>query len=109
MGNNYFMNTPQKGSVRCIVFRDGKTWFGTALEFNITESSDDPVIAMLNLQEAIQGYVESIKKIKGLHDFSSLNQKTEVEYEKMWLNLHSAKPVRSPYEVYHYGVTTISA
>lgn len=102
------MNTPQKGSVRCIIFRDGDTWYGVALEFNIVESADDPVIAMVNLQEAIQGYVESLKKVKGLHDCSSLNQKSDEEYEALWQGLTADKPIPSPYEVYHYGVTTIS-
>ena len=32
------MNTPQKGKVRYIVFKDGGTWYATALEFNIVES-----------------------------------------------------------------------
>ena len=102
-------NTPRKGAVRCIVFKDGDTWYGTALEFNIVESADDPIIAMVNLQEAIQGYVESIKKVKGLRDCSSLNQKPAEEYEKMWQGLNAEKPIPSPYEIYHYGITKISA
>lgn len=100
------MNTAQKGRVRCIIFKDGDSWYGVALEFNIVESADDADVVMFNLQNAIRGYVESEQKIKGLRA-SSLNQKPDVEYEKMWKNLHSQKSIPSPYEVRYYGVTTI--
>ena len=100
------MNTTQKGSVRCIVFKDGDTWYAVALEFNIVESSDDPVVARNLLDEAIQGYVESQKKIKGSR-LAPLNQKTDPEYDMMWKNLVSKKPVKSPYEVRYFGFATI--
>jgi hypothetical protein len=100
------MNTTQKGSVRCIVFKDGDTWYAVALEFNIVESSDDPIVAQNNLQDAIQGYVESQKKIKGSR-ISPLNQKPEKEYEELWSILTSKKAIKSPYEVKYFGVAKI--
>lgn len=100
------MNTAQKGTVRSIVFKDGDTWYGVALEFNIVESGDDFDVVMFNLQNAIAGYVESQKKIKGSR-FAPLNQKPDPEYEKMWNNLHSPRPVKSPYYVKYFGVTAI--
>ncbi len=101
------MNTPQKGSVRCIVFKDGDTWYAVGLEFNIVESSDDPTVAYNNLQSAMQGYVESQRKIKGSR-VAPLNQKTDKEYEDLWANLNSKKSVKSPYQVKYFGVTRIS-
>jgi predicted RNase H-like HicB family nuclease len=100
------MNTPQKGSVRSIVFKDGDTWYGVALEFNIVESGDDFDVVMFNLHEAIRGYVESQRKIKGGRYFP-LNQKADHEYEEIWTNLHRSKPIPSPYDIKYYGVTKI--
>lgn len=101
------MNTPQKGMFRHIVFKDGSTWYAVAMEFNIVESSDDPKLAFFNLLQAVSGYIESAKKIKGSR-FQSLNQKADLEYEKLWANLHSPKkPIKSPYEISMYGVSAI--
>ncbi len=100
------MNTTQEGTVRSIIFKDGDTWYGVALEFNIVESGDDPDVVQFNLSEAIQGYVESQKKIKGSR-VAPLNQKPQKEYEDMWKNIHSSKPSPSPYFIKSYAVTTI--
>ena len=100
------MNTPQKGKFRHIVFRDGNTWYAVALEFNIVESSDDPKLAFLNLLQAVGGYIQSCKKLKGAR-LSPLNQKTDAEYEALWKNLNSGKALRSPYEIDMYGVSRV--
>ena len=85
------MNTPKKGSIRCIIFKDGNTWYGVALEFNIVEAGDDPREVLLSLFEAIRGYVKSAQKIKArLH---ILNQKTDTEYEDLWNKLQEKKGV----------------
>lgn len=100
------MNTTQKGAVRCIVFRDGDTWYGVALEFNIVESADDADVVRFNLDEAIQGYVESQKKLKGTR-VSPLNQKPIPEYVDLWKNLVTGKPIPSPYKVKSFGFTRV--
>ena len=84
-----YKNTIKKGSARFIIFREGDTWYGTCLEFNIVESGDTPQEAMLLLFEAFQGYLESAKKIKARPNI--LNQKPDPEYEEMWLRLEDAK------------------
>ena len=104
--SNNMINTPTKGTFRHIVFKDGDTWYAVALEFNIVESSDDPKLAFFNLLQAVSGYIESSKKIKGSR-FQSLNQQPDQEYEKLWSNLHSSKPVKSPYLINMYGVSTV--
>ena len=86
-------NTLQKGSVRYIVFRDGNTWYGAALEFNIVEAGDTPQEAILLLFEAIQGYVESVRKIKARPYI--LNQKPDREYEEMWQSFDECKRIRT--------------
>jgi len=100
------MNTPQKGSVRYIVFKDADTWYAVGLEFNIVESGDDPRIALNNLFDAMQGYVESCRKVKGIR-VSPLNQKADPEYEKLWSTVNSEKKVRSPFQISTFGVARV--
>ncbi len=100
------MNTPAKGIFRYIVFKDGDSWYAVAMEFNIIESSDDPKLAFFNLLQAVNGYIESAKKIRGSR-FQSLNQTADSEYEKLWKILHSPKPVKSPYLVNMYGFSKV--
>ncbi|GMX58195.1 MAG: hypothetical protein YFSK_5400 [Candidatus Yanofskyibacterium parasiticum] len=88
-----------KNNIRCIVFREEKTWYGAALELNIVESGDTAREAMLLLFEAIAGYLESAKKINNL---SVLNQKTDPEYEQMWQALASRKNIPAK-EVFFFG------
>lgn len=77
-----YKNTLQKGSIRYLVFRDGDTFFGVALEFNLVVEAAHPMEALLLLHEAALGYVEAARKVKmGPH---ILNQKADPEYEKMW-------------------------
>jgi len=101
------MNTLRKGSVRYIVFKEGKTWYAVGLDFNLVEASDDPRNALVDLLDAIQGFVAAAKKIKGGRVSTLLNQKAEPEYEKMWQTLKTGRSVRSPYQVHTFGVTTV--
>lgn len=103
------MNTPNKGSFRHIVFKDGDTWYAVALEFNIVESSDDSKLAFFNLLQAVDGYLASLKKIKGVMRYHALNQKADPEYEKLWKTLHSKKPEKSPFQVSMFGVSSVHA
>lgn len=102
------MNTPKKGSVRCIIFKDLKenSWYGVALEFNIVESGDDPDVVRFNLDEAVLGYIESQRKIKGSR-VAPLNQKPIREYEDLWDRLVASKPIPSPYDVKYYGTNLV--
>ena len=77
-----YKNTLKKGSVRFLIFRDGESFFGVALEFNDVVEAASPQEAYIFLNEAASGYLESAKKTK-LRP-SVLNQKPDAEYEKMW-------------------------
>jgi len=72
----------QRGSVRVLVFREGGTWYAAGLEFNIVETGSTPHEAMFLLFEALQGYLESAKKIKARPHI--LNQPVEAEYDEKW-------------------------
>jgi len=100
------MNTPSKGKFRYIVFKEHGTWYAVALEFNIVEASDDPKLALFGLFQAVDGYIQSAKKIKGSR-FNFLNQKADSEYENLWKNLHSNKPIKSPYQISTYGFSKV--
>lgn len=100
------MNTYQKGSVRTIIFKENNLWVGVALEFNIVETGDDPREVFLMLDEAIRGYIISAKKSKIRP--SILNQTSDKEYEDLWKNLNSSKPIKSPYQIYSFGERIIS-
>jgi hypothetical protein len=103
---NLPVNTLQKGQVRYIVFRDKDTWYAAGMEFNIVESGDDPRIALLNLFDALEGYMESCRKVKGVR-LAPLNQTADPEYEQIWKNITADKPVKSPLEINTFGVLQV--
>lgn len=107
------MNTPRSGKYRWMVFRDGDLWVGVALEFNIVVTGDDPRIVEIELQEAVLGYLESAKKIKGFRTGqvnSTLNQRADREYEEKWLKAtQSQKKVVSPFsDIYKAGISNLA-
>lgn len=77
-----YKNTPKKGSVRFLIFRDGESYFGVVLEFNVVVEAASPQEAFIFLNEAAFGYLESVRKSK--LNPNVLNQKPDAEYEKMW-------------------------
>lgn len=99
-----YTNTLQKGSVRFIIFRERDTWYGACLEFNIVESGDTPQEAMLLLFEAVEGYLESARKLKARPHI--LNQRPDPEYVAMWLKLQERKKIHNK-EVYTFGNLTV--
>jgi len=112
------MNTVRSGAYRWMIFKDGDSWVGVALEFNIVVTGDDPRVVEYELQEAVIGYLESAKKLKGFRTQQVndlLNQKTEEEYEVKWKRATQAKrssqgkSVPSPYSgIYKAGVASLS-
>ncbi len=79
-----FKNTPNHGNARIIQFKDGEKWYSVCLEFNIVECSTKKEKSFGNLMESIEAYVEASVKLKGLKDYSFLNQTPIKEYEYRW-------------------------
>ena len=100
------MNTAKKGRVRHLVFKEDDTWYGVALEFNIVEEGDDPDVVFANLQEAIRGYVEAQRKLKGTR-YAPLNQTPVKEYEDLWNKVQANKAIPSPYQVSSAGYSLV--
>ena len=100
-------NTLQSGSVRYLVFRDAGVWYAVGLELNIVESGSTPEEAFLLLAEAVQGYVESARKIKARPHI--LNQRSDPEYETKWrLAGESKLPKREMQSFFAVGRLNIS-
>ena len=100
------MNTLKSGKFRHIVFKDSDTWYAVALEFNIVAEGDDAQLAYSNLIQSVLGYLESCRKIKGAR-MHPLNQKSDSEYEDLWTNLNSKKPLKSPFKIAMYGYSAV--
>ncbi|OHA24416.1 MAG: hypothetical protein A3D50_00160 [Candidatus Taylorbacteria bacterium RIFCSPHIGHO2_02_FULL_44_12] len=98
-------NTMQKGSVRNIIFKEDNVWYAVALEFSIVIEGDSPEVASFNLQEAIVGYLESLRNsmVGGLRTDAILNQMPDPEYETLWQALEENKPIPSPYQIHSFG------
>ena len=95
--------------MRYIVFREDNVWYAVGLEFNIVISAETAELALFELFEAIQGYIESFRKLRGVRPHT-LNQKTDPEYESLWRELRKAKqPIKSPYFIYTFGEKSLIA
>lgn len=93
-------NTVKKGQVRYVVFKDADEWYAAALELNIVENGSTPQEAMVLLFDAIQGYVETARKMH-IRPYV-LNQKVDSEYEQLWVeSQHKTRPMAN--EVFSVG------
>ena len=99
-------NSYQKGSVRCIIFKEDNTWFGAALEFNIVETGEDPREVMVLLDEAIRGYITSGKKSNIRQHI--LNQVVDPEYEHLWLGKDEPGLIPSPIQVHSFSERSLA-
>ncbi len=103
---------------RWMIFRDGTSWVGVALEFNIVATGEDPRVVEFELQEAVLGYIESAERLKGFRTGqvnSILNQKSDDEYEKKWRQAtQTTTPTKkgsvpSPFsDIYKAGVSSLA-
>ena len=98
-----------------MIFKEGKSWIGAALEFNIVLTGDDPRVVEAELNEAVLGYIESVKKMKGIRPekiYPVLNQKSPEEYEKRWATARKSlqTSVLSPlsFDMYKFGIANLA-
>lgn len=109
------MNTPQKGQFRWMIFKDAKSWVGAALEFNIVLTGDDPRVVEADLNEAVLGYLESAKKLKGVRSqkvYEILNQVPAGEYEERWAaarkSMQTSVPSPLSSDMYKFGIANLA-
>lgn len=81
------MNTFENGQVKILVYRDNADgiWYGSALEFNLTIDSDDKNTVMLELDRAMNEYIQSAWEIGSV---DPLNQLPDPELLSLW-NAHN--------------------
>lgn len=100
-------NSVQKGEVRVVSFKKGKLWYAVALEFNIVETGSNFSEVMNGLQEAIEGYVEAVKKAN-IRPFP-LNQIPMKEYENVWSVGQNKKAIRNTPSPFYFGTLNLAA
>ena len=80
-----------------MIFKDNDTWFGVALEFNLVVEGEDPHLVELELQDAVIGYLESVKKLehgfRAQHTEGILNQGGKIVHRT--LRICSRTPQRN--------------
>lgn len=109
--NTFALNTPQKGKVRLIVFKDlvDAHWYAVALEFNLVVSANSYEEVLSELKKAMDGYIEVANDIKGTIAYPYLNQTPMSEYEDLWSKLEANASISSPYQVEFHGLKNIHA
>lgn len=96
-----------KTTVRYIVFKEQGDWYAVGLELNIVEVGSTAQEAMLLLFEAMQGYLESARKMKARTNI--LNQSTDKEYEAAWSSLSGTnKASRATTSVFTSGTLNLA-
>lgn len=97
-----------------MIFKEGSSWIGVAMEFNIVVTGDDPRVVEAELQEAVLGYLESARKLKkGFREQqvnTILNQETSKEYEDRWIAAYNQNgDTPSPIsDFYKFGVSNLA-
>src|SRR3989344_408395 len=91
-------NTKEKGIIEYLVYREGNSYIGVCLTFDILEEGDDPNKLMLSIQEAAELHLKVVREKKMSDEL--LNRHCE---EKYWIIYFKAvedlqKPVISPYQ-----------
>jgi len=91
-------NTKESGVIEYLVYKEGNSYVGVCLTFDIIEEGDDPNKLMLSIQEAAELHLKVVRD-KNMSD-ELLNRHTE---EKYWTIYFKAveelqKPIASPYQ-----------
>jgi len=103
------MNTFDQGQVRILIYRDKVegTWYGSALEFNLTVDGEDKNTVLLELDRAMKDYIQSARELAAL---GLLNQEPDPELVELW-SAHfknNPSPIESPYISHMAGSETFT-
>ena len=103
------MNTFDRGRVRILVYSDKVegTWYGSALEFNLTVDGDDKNTVPLELDRAMKDYLRSAHELTAVE---LLNQEPDPELLALW-SAHldnKPQPVESPYTAHFAGSESLA-
>lgn len=93
-------NTKEEGVIEFLVYKEGKSFVGVCLTFDIVEEGNDPKKLMESIQEAAMGHLEVVQKLKMADDL--LNRYAPEEYwEKYFAAISSTnEPILSPFSFF---------
>ena len=94
-------NTKEKGVIEYLVYKDGNSYAGVCLSFDIIEEGDDPNKLMSSIQEAAELHLKVVRD-KNMPD-ALLNRHAEEKYWKIYFNAMTElqkpkKQIISPYQ-----------
>ncbi len=104
-------NTKEKGTIEFLVYKEGKTFVGVCLTFDIVEEGNNPEKLMESIQEAAQGHLEVVRGENMPDDL--LNRYAPKEYwdiyYKVIRDIQSKKAIKSPYSffIFPYATRTV--
>ncbi|MDO8659461.1 MAG: hypothetical protein Q7K54_02560 [Candidatus Parcubacteria bacterium] len=104
-------NTKDKGTVEFLVYKEGKTFVGVCLTFDIVEEGNNPEKLMESIQEAAQGHLKVVRTQNMSDDL--LNRHAPKEYWDIYYkvigDIQSKKSIKSPYSffIFPYATRTI--
>lgn len=93
-------NTKEKGVMEFLVYKEGDSFVGVCLTFDIVEEGNDPQKLMESIQEAAMGHLEVVQRLKMTDDL--LNRYAPEEYWKKYFAAISStnKPILSPFSFF---------
>lgn len=94
-------NTKERGVIEYIVYKEGNSYIGACLSFDIVEEGDDPIKLMLSIQESAELHLKVVRD-RRMND-ELLNRHAEEKYWKIYFKAveELQKPrssVVSPYQ-----------
>ncbi len=104
-------NTKEKGTIEFLVYKEGKTFIGVCLTFDIIEEGSNPEKLMESIQEAAQGHLKVVRAENMSDDL--LNRYAPKEYWDIYYKaieeIKSNKPIKSPYSflIFPYATRAI--
>ncbi len=91
-------NTKEKGLIEYLVYKEGDSYIGVCLSFDIIEEGEDPSKLMLSIQEAAELHLKVVREKKMTDEL--LNRHAEEKYWKIYFKAVAElqKPIASPYQ-----------
>ena len=85
-------NTKERGTIECLVYKEGKTFVGVCLTFDIVEEGDNPTELMRSIKEAAELHLETVIRNNLTDDL--LNRYAPEKYWKKYFE--TAKKIEKP-------------
>ena len=101
-------NTKGGGTMEFLVYKEGKTFVGVCLTFDIVEEGTNPEKLMESIQEAALGHLEVVQEEDMSDDL--LNRYAPKEYWDIYFkvieDIRNKKSIKSPYSFFIFPYAT---